>query len=42
VSVKDNIWVYKEADSHADLGHCVAARTADGSTVNPFPEVPCP
>jgi len=40
--VKDNIWVYQEADSHADLGHCIVAYMADGSSVTPFPEVPCP
>lgn len=42
VPVKDNIWVYKEPDSHADDGHCIVAHMADGSTVKPFPEVPCP
>lgn len=42
VPVKDNIWVYQQTDSHADDGVCVVARFADGSTVNPFPEVPCP
>jgi hypothetical protein len=42
VSVKDNVWVYSEPDSHAKLGQCVAAHLDDGSTVNPFPEVPCP
>lgn len=42
VPVKDNIWVYQQPDSHADVGHCVVAHMADGSTVNPFPEVPCP
>jgi hypothetical protein len=42
VRVKNNVWVYKEANSHADDAHCIAAHMADGSTVNPFPEVPCP
>jgi len=42
VPVKDNVWVYKEPDSHASNAHCIIAHMADGSTVNPFPEVPCP
>jgi len=42
VPVKDNVYIYKEPDSHADGPRCVIAHFADGSTVNPFPEVPCP
>jgi len=42
VPVKNNVWVYKEPDSHASNAHCIVAHLADGSTVNPFPEVPCP
>lgn len=42
VPVKNNIWVYQQRDSHADVEHCIVAHMADGSTVNPFPEVPCP
>lgn len=40
--VNNNVWVYEEPDSHATSGTCVVAHLADGSTVNPFPEVPCP
>jgi hypothetical protein len=42
VGVKNNVWVYSEPDSHATGGQCVVAHLDDGSTVNPFPEVPCP
>jgi hypothetical protein len=42
VPVKHNVWVYKEPDTHADDAHCISTRLADGSTVDPFPEVPCP
>lgn len=42
VPVKDNVYIYKEPDSHADEAHCIVAHFADGSTVTPFPEVPCP
>ncbi len=42
VPVKNNVWVYSEPNSHAKLGQCVVAHLDDGSTVNPFPEVPCP
>jgi len=42
VPVKNNVWVYSEPNSHATLGRCVVAHLDDGSTVNPFPEVPCP
>lgn len=42
VPVKNNVWVYTEPDSHADGAHCFTAHFADGSTINPFPEVPCP
>ena len=39
--VKDNVWVYEEPNSHAMTGSCIVAHLADGSTVTPFPEVPC-
>lgn len=42
VPVKDNVYVYEEPNSHASEAHCIVAHLADGSTVNPFPEVPCP
>ena len=42
VPVENNVWVYSEPDSHAKLGQCVIAHLNDGSTVTPFPEVPCP
>jgi hypothetical protein len=42
VPVKHNVWVYEEPDTHADGAHCITTRLADGSLVNPFPEVPCP
>jgi hypothetical protein len=42
VPVKNNVWVYKEPDSHAVNGHCIVAHLGDGSSVEPFPEVPCP
>lgn len=42
VPVKNNGWVYSEPDSHATMAQCIVAHLADGSTVNPFPEVPCP
>lgn len=43
VPVKNNVWVYRQADSHAaGEMHCIRAHLADGSTVDPFPEVPCP
>lgn len=42
VPVERNVWIYKEPDSHGVNGHCIIAHLADGSTVNPFPEVPCP
>jgi hypothetical protein len=42
VPVKDNAWFYEEPNSHASLGYCVLAHLADGSTISPFPEVPCP
>jgi hypothetical protein len=41
-SVNNNVWVYEEPDSHATTGNCIVAHLTDGSTVNPFPEVPCP
>jgi hypothetical protein len=42
VPVTNNVWVYSEPNSHATLGQCIVAHLDDGSTVNPFPEVPCP
>jgi hypothetical protein len=42
VPVKDNTYVYRRQNSTATDAHCVLAHLADGSTVNPFPEVPCP
>jgi hypothetical protein len=42
VPVKHNVWVYSEPDSHATNGQCVVAHLDDGSTITPFPEVPCP
>lgn len=41
-AVNDNIWMYEEPDSHATTASCIVAHLADGSTINPFPEVPCP
>ena len=41
VPVNDNVWLYERSDSHATDGHCFLAHRADGSTVNPFPSVPC-
>ena len=40
--VKNNVWVYEKPDSHAAGEDCIVANLADGSTVTPFPEVPCP
>jgi hypothetical protein len=42
VPVKSNVWIYTEPHSHAESADCIRAHFADGSTVNPFPEVPCP
>ena len=42
VPVTNNVWVYSEPNSHATGGQCVVAHLDDGSTVTPFPEVPCP
>jgi len=42
VPVQKNFWIYTEPDSHGVAEHCVVAHLADGSTVKPFPEVPCP
>jgi hypothetical protein len=42
VPVTNNVWEYSEPNSHATLGRCIVAHLDDGSTVNPFPEVPCP
>lgn len=42
VQVKDNTYIYTRQNSTATDAHCVVAHMADGSTVKPFPEVPCP
>ena len=42
VPVTNNVWVFSEPNSHATDGRCIRAHLEDGSTVNPFPEVPCP
>lgn len=42
VPVKNNVWVYSEPDSHATGGQCVVAHLDNGSTVNPYPGLPCP
>jgi len=42
VPVKNNVWIYEQPNSHATQGRCVAAHLENGSTVNPFPEAPCP
>ena len=42
VPVENNVWVYSEPDSHATGGQCIVAHLDDGSTVNPFPGLPCP
>lgn len=42
VPVENNVWVYSEPNSHATLGQCIVAHLNDGSTVTPFPGVPCP
>ena len=42
VPVKDNTYIYTRQHSTATDAHCVVAHFADGSTVKPFPEVPCP
>lgn len=42
VPVKNDVWVYSEPDSHATGGRCVVAHLDDGSTITPFPGVPCP
>jgi hypothetical protein len=42
VPVTNNVWVYSEPNTHAKLGECIVAHLDDGSSVNPFPEVPCP
>jgi hypothetical protein len=42
VPVEDNVYLYKRPNSTAHGTRCVVAHFADGSTVNPFPEVPCP
>lgn len=42
VPVENNVYVYERRKSTAHDAHCVVAHFADGSTVEPFPEVPCP
>lgn len=42
VPVEDNTYVYTRTKSTAHDAHCVVAHMADGSSVDPFPEVPCP
>jgi hypothetical protein len=42
VPVKNNIWIYQKPDTQESDAHCIVAHMADGTTVNPFPEVPCP
>jgi hypothetical protein len=42
VPVKHNVYMYKRPNSTAHGTGCVVAHFADGSTVDPFPEVPCP
>lgn len=41
VPVRDNVWLYEQSGSHATDGNCFVVHLADGSTVDPFPEVPC-
>jgi len=41
VPVKGNIWIYQD-NSRASNAHCIVAHFADGSSVVPFPKVPCP
>lgn len=42
VPVRNNVWVYEKPDTTAHGARCIVAHFADGSTVIPFPEVPCP
>jgi hypothetical protein len=41
VPVKNNVWVYKKRHTTAHGATCIVAHLANGSTVIPFPEVPC-
>lgn len=41
VPVENNVWIYDKPDSTASTAGCIVAHFADGSTVTPFPEVPC-
>jgi hypothetical protein len=41
VPVRNNVWVYSQPSSHATDGRCILAHLDDGTTVTPFPEVPC-
>jgi hypothetical protein len=42
VRVRHNVWTYTRHHSTAKGARCVVVHMADGSTVKPFPEVPCP
>lgn len=42
VPVRNNAYIYRRPRSTAHDVRCVVAHMADGSTVKPFPEVPCP
>jgi hypothetical protein len=42
VPVRNNAYIYRRSRSTAHDVRCVVAHMADGSTVKPFPEVPCP
>lgn len=42
VPVKNNVYLYRKPDSTAHDARCVVAHLANGSTLDPFPEVPCP
>jgi hypothetical protein len=41
VPVKDNVWVYKKANTTAHGARCIVVHFADGSTVD-YPPTPCP
>jgi hypothetical protein len=42
VPVKHNVWSYTRRHSSATGARCVVVHMDDGSTLRPFPEVPCP
>ena len=42
VPIKHNVYLFKEPNTTAHGTRCVIAHFANGSNVNPFPEVPCP